>query len=80
MIPLHRERHYTFRFGEARTIPRFHLEGIEAERPVTVYRIDPESGERMGLITMATVGVDGWVDLPEPIFVTAGEAFIAVPQ
>jgi hypothetical protein len=27
-----------------------------------------------------TVGEGGWVDLPEPIIVRAGEAFIAVPR
>ena len=39
----------------------------------------PGSGERLGLLTTATVGEGGWVDLKEPITVRAGEAFIAVP-
>jgi hypothetical protein len=60
--------------------PRFHLEGIEAGRQVKVFKIDPGSGERLGLLATAAVGDDGWVDLPEPIIVLAGEAFIAVPE
>src|SRR5262249_36540014 len=28
MIPLYREQHFTFRFGDDRIIPRFHLEGV----------------------------------------------------
>ena len=45
-----------------------------------VYKIDPGTGERMGLLATATVGEGCWVDLPEPIIVRAGEAFIAVPN
>ena len=80
MIPLHRDPHFTFRFAEARIIPRFHLEGVEAGRQIFVFRIDPKSGERMGLLATAIVGADGWVNLPESIMVRAGEAFIAVPE
>ena len=61
-------------------IPRFHLEGVEVGRQVSVFRIDPGTGERLGLLATATVGDGGWVDLLEPIIVRAGEAFIAVPQ
>ena len=43
-----------------------------------VFKIDPGTGERLGLLATATVGEAGWVDLPEPITVRAGEAFIAV--
>ena len=32
------------------------------------------------LLTTAAVGEGGWVDLPDPIIVRAGEAFIAVPE
>jgi hypothetical protein len=78
MIPLLHETHFTFRFGDDRIIPRFHLEGIEAGRPVSVYKIDADSGERRTLMTMASEG--GWVDLPEPIVVRAGDAFVAVPE
>ena len=45
-----------------------------------VFRIDPGTGDRLGLLATATVGDDGWADLPEPILVRAGEAFIAVPD
>jgi hypothetical protein len=80
VIPLYHETHFTFRFGDDRIIPRFHLEGIEAGCPISVFKIDAESGERLGLLTTATVGEGGWVDLSEPIIVRAGDAFIAVPQ
>jgi hypothetical protein len=79
MLPLYEDPHFIFRFGEDRTIPRFHLEGIPTGRQVSVFKIDPQTGERLGLLTTATVGEGCWVDLPEPILVRAGEAFIAVP-
>jgi hypothetical protein len=79
MRPLYEDPHFTFRFADDRIIPRFHLEGVEIGRQVMVYGINPGTGERLGLLTMATVGEGGWVDLPEPITVRAGEAFIAVP-
>jgi len=80
MIPLYHPPHFTFRFADNRIIPRFHLEGIEAGRQISVFKIDPDSGERLGLLTTATVGDGGWVDLVEPIIVRTGEAFIAVPE
>ena len=30
MIPLYEDPHCTFRFGDDRIVPRFHLEGVEA--------------------------------------------------
>jgi hypothetical protein len=80
MLPLYHDLHFTFRFAGDRIIPRFHLEGVEARRRVAVYKIDPDSGERLGLLATASVGEGGWVDLPESIIVRAGEAFIAVPE
>jgi hypothetical protein len=80
MIPLHEDPHFTFRFADDRLIPRFHLEGIGAGRRVSVFKIDPTTGERLGLLATANVGEGGWVDLTEPIIVRAGEAFIAVPE
>ena len=80
MLPLYHDPHVTFRFADDRIIPRFHLEDVEAGRRVTVYKIDPDSGERLGLLATATVGEGGWVDLIEPIIVRAGDAFIAVPD
>src|SRR5438046_616503 len=79
MIPLHEDPHFTFRFNDDRIIPRFHLEGVQAGRRVSVFKIDPGTGERLGLLATATVGDGGWVDLPEPIIVRAGEAFVAMP-
>jgi hypothetical protein len=80
MIPLHRDPHFTFQFADDRIIPRFHLEGVEAGRRISVFKLDPVTGEPLGRIATATVGEGGWVDLPEPIIVRAGEGFIAVPE
>jgi len=80
MIPLHHDPHFTFRFTDDHILPRFHLEGVEAGRRVSVFWIDPGTGERLGLIASATAGDGGWVDLAEPIVVRAGEGFAAVPQ
>lgn len=79
MIPLHQDPHFTFRFADGRIIHRFHLEGVEAGRRASVFKIDPGTGERLGLLATATVGEGGWVDLAEPIIVRAGDAFVAVP-
>lgn len=78
MIPLYHDPQFTFRFTEDRIIPRFHLDGIEAGRRVSVFRIDPGTGERLDLLATAAVDEGGWVNLLEPIIVRAGEAFIAV--
>jgi hypothetical protein len=79
MLPLYHDPHFTFRFADDRIIPCFHLEGVKAGLRVAVYRIAPDSGERRGLLATAGVGEGGWVDLPEPITVRVGDAFIAVP-
>jgi hypothetical protein len=78
MIPLHQDPWFTFRFADDQLIPRFHLEGVQVGRQVCVFRIDPGTGERLGLLATDTVGEGGWVDLAEPIIVRAGEAFIVV--
>ena len=78
MLPLYHDPHYTFRFADDRIVPRLHLEGVEAGRRVDVFRIDPATGERLGLLTTGTTGDGGWVDLKGPIIVRAGDAFIAV--
>ena len=80
MLPLYHDPHFTFRFTDDRLIPRFHLEGVEAGRRVEVFRINPGTKERLGLLATATVGEGGWVDLANPIIVRAGEAFVAVPE
>jgi hypothetical protein len=59
MLPLHRDSHFTFRFGEGRIITRFHLEGVEAGRRVEVFTIEPGTGERLGLLATATVETGG---------------------
>jgi hypothetical protein len=78
MIPLHRDDRFTFRFAENRIISRFHLEGVKAGRRISVFKIDPGTGERLGILTTAIVGDGGWVDLNEPIIARAGEGFVAV--
>ncbi len=80
MLPLYQDPWFTFRFAEDRIIPRFHLEGVETGRRVSVFKIDPGTGERLGLLATATVGEGGWVDLPAPIIVRAGDAFIVVQE
>jgi hypothetical protein len=77
---LYQDDCFSFRFADGRIIPRFHLEGIRAGRRVSVFKIEPCTGERLGLLTIATVGEGGWVDLIEPIIVRAGEAFVVVPE
>ena len=79
MLPLYHDPCFTFRFAEDRIIPRFHLEGVPPGTQVSVIKINPTTGERLGLLATATVGDGGWVDLPQPIIVRAGEAFIAMP-
>jgi hypothetical protein len=80
MTTLYEDPWYTFRFAEDRIIARFHLDGVDVGRCISVFRIDPGSGERLGLLASAKVSNDGWVDLMEPIIVRAGDAFIAVPD
>ena len=78
MLPLYHDLHFTFRFADDRIIPRLHLEVVETGSWVVVFKLDPATGERMGLIATATVGEGGWADLPEPLTVRAGGGFVAV--
>ncbi len=80
MIPLHRDPHFTFRFGDDRVIPRFHVGGVAAGVRVSVDQFDAMTETRLGLIAIAAVGEGGWVDLPEPIIVTSSVGFVAVPE
>jgi hypothetical protein len=80
MLPLYRDPHFTFRFADDRIIPRFHVDGVAAGRRVAVYKLDVATEERRGLIASAAVGDGGWVDLPEPIMMRAGEGFVVVPE
>lgn len=79
MLPLHRDPWFTFYFAEDRIIPRFHLEGVLPGSAVSVFKIETETGVRLGSLATATVGEGGWVDLPQPITMRAGQGFIAVP-
>jgi putative acetyltransferase len=80
MTPLHRDPHFTFRFVDDRLIPRFHLDGVELGRRVAVYRLDPQTGGPADRLARAVAGEGGWVDLPGPLIVRAGEGFVAVPE
>jgi len=80
MLPLYEDQWFTFRFTDNRIIPRIHLDGIQAGRRVEVFKIDSGTGDRLGLLATTIVGEGGWVDLPEPINVRAGDAFIAVQE
>ena len=80
MLPLYQDPWFTFRFADDRIIPRFHLEGVESGRQVSVFKIDADTGERLYLLATATVGKGGWVDLPDPIIVQAGDAFVVVQK
>jgi hypothetical protein len=80
MLPLYHDPCFTFRFADDRIIPRFHLEGVSPGTQISVIRVNPETGERVGLLATATAGDGGWVDLPQPITVKAGEAFIALSE
>jgi hypothetical protein len=59
MLPLYEDPHFTFCFEDDRIIPRVHLEGVEAGRQVSVFRIDPETGERLVMLAKATVRLGG---------------------
>jgi len=71
--------HVARQFADDRIIPRFHLEGVDAGRCVSVFRLDPVTGGRRNRIATATAGTGG-VDLAEPIVLRAGDGFVAVPE
>jgi len=80
MRPICQDPWFTFRFAEERIITRFHLEGVEAGQRVSVFKIDPSTNERLGLLAIATIGEAGWVDLAERIIVRVGDVLIVVPE
>jgi hypothetical protein len=66
VIPLYHEAHFTFRFADERRVLRFHLEGVEAGRRLSVFRLDPATERALDRIATAVVGDGGWVVLAEP--------------
>jgi hypothetical protein len=54
-VKLYEDPCFTFRFADDRIIPRFHLEGVEAGRRVSVYKIDANTGEWLGLLAIVSV-------------------------
>lgn len=79
MRSLYQDNGFTFRFGDDRLIPRFHLDGVAAGTRVTVFALDPASGDRREVLAKATAGDGGWVDLTEPLVVRAEGGFVAIP-
>lgn len=77
MLSLYEDSFFTFRFSGDRVISRFRLEGVDAGRHVAVFRVDYGTSQRQDLLARAIVGEGGWVNLPEPMIVKAGDAFIA---
>ena len=75
MSSLYEDPWFTFHFADNRKIWRFHLEGIAVGRGISVFKIDPESGARLGLLAKGRVGEGGWVEFAEPIIMHVGEAF-----
>ena len=80
MIPLYQDAWFTFRFAEDRRIPRFHLAGVPAGRAVVIHAADPATLRPLHVLGRAVAGADGWVDLPEPLIVRAGEVFVVLPH
>ena len=78
MLPLYEDPCFTFRFGDDRLVPRIHLEGVETGTRVSVFKTDVTTGKRINLLTTAIAGEGGWVDLPEPLTVRAGDELVAV--
>ena len=64
--PLYEDPWFASRLADDRLFPRFHLEGVGAGRRVSVFRTDPGTGERLGLLATASVGEGGRVDLGRP--------------
>lgn len=56
MLPLYCDPHFAFRFAEDRLVGRFHLDGVEAGTPVTVFALDP-----------ATVSAGSCSSRPSPV-------------
>lgn len=79
-LSLHADPYFTFRFAEDRIIPRIHLEGVPAGRPVRVHAANPQTLEPGVLLVTGVVGKAGWVDLPQPIVVRAGDVFVVYPD
>jgi hypothetical protein len=56
MLPLYQDGWFTFRFAEDRIIPRFHLECVPRGQCISVFKIEPDTCERLDLLATATVG------------------------
>lgn len=79
-LSLYEDSDFSFRFADDQLIPRLHIEGVPAGQQICVFKIDPTTRNKLELLTTATVGDDGWVNLLEPLRVKAGETLMAVPE
>ena len=79
-LALYQDPFFTFRFADKRIVSRMHLESVQDGRPISVFKIDPDTGAKRELLAKATVSKGGWVDFTEPIIVKPGDVFIAVPE
>jgi hypothetical protein len=78
--PLYRDPYFTFRFAEDRRVDRFHLEAAPPGARVTIYHLDPGTGERTGSSESALVDERSWVQLQTPLLVRAGGGFEVVVE
>ncbi len=80
MLPLYEDPWFTFRFADARLIPRFHLEGVPAGRSCRIFAADPQTLQPAQLLATAVVGAEGWVELPQALVVRAGDVLVVYPD
>lgn len=75
MIPLWREKGYSFDFDEARKVERIHLQGAPLGASVNLFR-KPFSGEGPATVS-GVVCADGWVKLEKILITAPGDRFVA---
>jgi hypothetical protein len=57
-------------------ISRIHLDGLQMGRRFSVFKMNSDTGERLGLLATPAVGDGGWVQ--QAIIVRMGDAFMAM--
>jgi hypothetical protein len=60
------ESRLTFHSAADRILSRCQFKGIPAGPQVSVFQVDPTTGDRLNLVATAVVRHGGWVDLSEP--------------
>jgi hypothetical protein len=56
MLPIYEDPHFKFGTSEDRSVRRFHVDGVPAGQRVAVIKIDPCTGEWLGLLTTRIAG------------------------